>query len=68
MHEILSSAFVQDIAVNLAVSPIVFARGFVFGKWRGRKQASGRNLEQYDFHPFVVDSDGFPHFNLPLVE
>jgi YheO-like PAS domain len=68
MPEILSSTFIQDIAVNLAVSLIVFAGGFVLGKWRARKQATGRNLEQYDFYPFVVDKDGFPQFSLPLFE
>jgi hypothetical protein len=68
MPEFLSSAFLQDVAVNLAVSLIVFTGGFVFGKWRGRRQARGRNLEQYDFYPFIVDADGFPQFNLQLFE
>ena len=42
--------------------------GFVFGKWRARRQALGRNLEQFDFYPFIVDTDGFPQFNLQLFE
>jgi hypothetical protein len=68
MPEILSSSFLQDIAVNLAVSLLVFTGGFVLGKWRARRQALGRNLEQYNFYPFIVDTDGFPQFSLQLFE
>jgi len=59
---------VADLATNLVVSLIVFATGFLIGKWRGRKSLQGRNLEQYEFYPFVVDADGFPQFSLPLFE
>ena len=68
MPDLLSSPWVGDVAANLVVSLIIFAGGFLIGKWRGRRLARGRNLEQYDFYPFVVDKDGFPEFNLALFE
>jgi hypothetical protein len=68
MFEFLSDSWVRDLAVNLAVSLIVFAVGFLIGKHRERRMARGRNLEQYDFYPFSVDPQGFPEFNLALFE
>lgn len=68
MFEWVLSPWMQDVLVNLAVSLIVFAIGFLIGKWRGRRQMRGRNLEQYDFYPFTVDEHGFPVFGLPLFE
>ena len=68
MQEWITSPWLQDFASNLLVSLVVFAVGFVIGKWRGRRQARGRNLEQYDFYPFAVDKDGFPQFSLPDFE
>ena len=66
MQEILSSPWLRDIATNLVVTVIVFAAGFLIGKYRQRALMRGRNLEQYDFDPFAVDADGFPNFSLQL--
>jgi hypothetical protein len=66
VQEFLSSPWLRDVAANLAVSAIVFAAGFLIGKYRQRALTRGRNLEQYDFYPFVVDADGFPNFSLEL--
>lgn len=68
MFEFLSGSWARDLVVNLAVSLIVFAVGFLIGKHRERRMARGRNLEQYDFYPFSVDPQGFPEFNLRLFE
>lgn len=68
MSEIIAIPWLQELATNLAVSLVLFTGGFLIGKWRGRRQRSGRNLEQYDFYPFVVDGDGFPQFSLELFE
>jgi hypothetical protein len=68
MSDLISSDWLSDIATNLTVSLIVFAIGYLFGKWRGRRARHFRNLEQYDFYPYTVDADGFPHFSLPLFE
>ncbi|HQR24520.1 MAG TPA: PAS domain-containing protein [Steroidobacteraceae bacterium] len=68
VQDILGSPWLRDIAVNLVVSAIVFAVGFAIGKYRQRALMRGRNLEQYDFYPFEVDADGFPHFSLTLFQ
>jgi predicted transcriptional regulator YheO len=68
MPDLISSQWIQDVAANLVVALIVFAGGYVIGKWRGRRSRHARNLEQYDFYPFTVDADGFPQFSLPLFE
>jgi hypothetical protein len=49
MQEWIASPWLQDFASNLLVSLVVFAVGFVIGKWRGRRQARGRNLEPARF-------------------
>lgn len=58
----------RDIGVNLLVSLVIFSIGYLIGHWRLRRQLRGRNLEQYEFYPFVADADGFPQFSLPLFE
>lgn len=68
MSDLLASAWVQELTVNLAASLVLFGGGYLIGKWRGRRQRLGRNLEQYDFYPFVVDAQGFPQFSLELFE
>jgi hypothetical protein len=66
MLEWISKPWVEDIAANLVVSLLLLAIGYLIGKWRGRRQLRGRNLEQYPFYPFSVDADGFPQFNPTL--
>ena len=61
MPEATLHSMMRDIGINLVVSLMLFAVGFVIGNWRVRRQLRGRNLEQYDFYPFVADGDGFPH-------
>ena len=64
MLEIVSMDWLVELATNLLVSLILLAAGYLFGKRKERAQLTGRNLEQYDFYPFVVDADGFPEFSL----
>jgi hypothetical protein len=61
-------SLLRDVGVNLLVSLLLFAVGYLVGRWRMRRQLRGRNLEQYDFYPFVSDADGFPQFSLPHFE
>lgn len=61
-------SWMQDIGTNLIVSLLLFAGGYIIGHWRVRRQLRGRNLEQYDFYPFVADQDGFPQFSLAHFE
>jgi hypothetical protein len=62
------TSWAQEITVSLVVSLLLFAGGFAIGKWRARRQLQGRNVEQYDFYPFVADANGFPQFNLELFQ
>jgi hypothetical protein len=64
--ELLS--WMKDIGTNLVVSLLLFAGGYAIGHWRLRRRLRGRNLEQYDFYPFVADADGFPQFSLEQFE
>jgi predicted transcriptional regulator YheO len=68
MPESTLAPLLQELGVNLLVSLIVFGFGYLFGRWRMRRQLRGRNLEQYDFYPFVADADGFPQFSLEQFE
>jgi hypothetical protein len=62
------AGWVQDLAVNLVASVVFLAVGYAIGKWRTRRQLAGRNLEQYEFYPFVADAHGFPQFSLELFQ
>jgi predicted transcriptional regulator YheO len=68
MPELNLGPWLQEVGTNLAVSLLVFVGGYLAGKWRGRRQGLGRNLEQYDFYPFVEDADGFAQFSLDQFE
>src|SRR4029450_8328832 len=40
------------------------AAGFVWGKYKERRQKFGRNLEEYDFYPFTISRENFGEFSL----
>src|ERR1700746_3603945 len=58
----------SDITVNVVASiiasAILFAGGFLWGKYKERRRKFGRNLEEYDFYPFTVSRENFGEFNL----
>ena len=57
----------SDITVNLIASIIasliLLAVGFLWGKYKERRKF-GRNLEEYDFYPYVINRENVPEFNL----
>jgi hypothetical protein len=57
----------SDITVNviasLIASAILLAVGFFWGKYKERRRF-GRNLEEYDFYPYIINRDNLPEFNL----
>src|SRR6266404_5094424 len=57
----------SDITVNLIASIIasiiLFAIGFLWGKYKERRKF-GRNLEEYDFYPYTINRDNVPEFDL----
>ena len=58
----------NDITVNviasIIASAILFAGGFLWGKYKERRRKFGRNLDEYDFYPFTVTRENFGEFNL----
>jgi predicted transcriptional regulator YheO len=64
MLEFAENTWITEIGSALIVSVVWFVIGLLIGKRRERSRARGRNLDQYDFYPFVVDAQGFPVFDL----
>ncbi len=62
--ESLVGPIIENVIAGLLGSAIVFGGGFLVGRYRERRRARGRNLEDYDFYPFEVDRDHFAHFDL----
>jgi len=53
-----------ELVVNVFASAILLGFGFLGGKYRERRVARGRNLEEYDFYPFDVDAQKVLFFDL----
>jgi predicted transcriptional regulator YheO len=57
----------SDITVNviasIIASAILLAAGFLWGKYKERRRF-GRNLEEYDFYPYLINRDNLPEFSL----
>ena len=66
MQDFVMNSWVGEIATNLVVSLLLFAAGFLIGKYRQRALLKGRNLEQYGFYPYTVDASGFPAFSMEM--
>lgn len=63
----MAAAFGSEVTINVVASIIasliLLAAGFLWGKYRERKRF-GKNLEEYDFYPYVINRDNVPEFNL----
>ena len=61
-------AFQSELSINVIASIIVsllfLSAGFVWGKYKERRRKFGRNLEEYDFYPFIVSRENFGEFSL----
>lgn len=51
------SPWLVNILSGLIVSLILFAVGYLLGKKKEREKFRGKNLEEYDFYPFDLDSE-----------
>ncbi len=58
----------SEISINVIASIIAslffLAAGFLWGKYKERRRKFGRNLEEYDFYPFIVSRENFGEFSL----
>lgn len=58
------SPWVINILSGLTVSGLLFLGGYLYGKYREKKKYQGKNLEEYDFYPFNLDSNNKCYFDL----
>ena len=52
-----------EIVINVVASAILLAFGFIGGKYRERRLAGGKQLEEYAFYPFNLDDTGMLKFD-----
>ncbi len=60
----LEHSIAVPVAAEVIVSLILFAGGYLIGKYRERKAAFGKSLDEFDFYPFEVDKNNFPQFSI----
>jgi predicted transcriptional regulator YheO len=67
MSSLIAAGFGSDITINvlasIIASAILLGVGFLFGKYKERRQY-GKRLEEYDFYPYTINRDNFPEFSL----
>jgi predicted transcriptional regulator YheO len=64
MIKALQSELGSNIIASIIASLFFLAAGFVWGKYKERRRKFGRNLEEYDFYPFIVTRENFGEFSL----
>ena len=53
----------MNVIASIIASIILLGAGFLWGKYKERRKF-GRNLDEYDFYPFVVTRENFGEFSL----
>lgn len=64
MIKALQSELSSNLIASIIVSVFSLAAGFLWGKYKERRHKFGRNLEEYDFYPFIVTRENFGQFSL----
>jgi predicted transcriptional regulator YheO len=64
MIEALQSELSINVIASIVASLCFLTAGFVWGKYKERRQKFGRNLEEYDFYPFTISRENFGEFSL----
>ena len=64
MIKALQNELSINIVASIIVSLLFLAIGFLWGKYKERRHKFGRNLEEYDFYPFIVTRENFGEFSL----
>lgn len=64
MINALQSELGINVIASIIVSALFLVIGFVWGKYKERQRKFGRNLEEYDFYPFIVSRENFGEFSL----
>src|SRR6187551_3071727 len=64
MINALQSELTINVVASIIVSLLFLGLGFLWGKYKERQRKFGRNLEEYDFYPFIVSRENFGEFSL----
>src|SRR4026208_639858 len=64
MSKVVQSDLSINVIASIIVSLLFLVTGFLWGKYKEQRRKFGRNLEEYDFYPFMVTRENFGEFNL----
>ena len=64
MIKAVQSELSVNVIASIIVSLLFLVTGFLWGKYKERRGKFGRNLEEYDFYPFIVTRENFGEFSL----
>src|SRR3954467_2438245 len=64
MTNALQGELTINVVASIIVSLLFLGLGFLWGKYKERQRKFGRNLEEYDFYPFIVTRENFGEFSL----
>lgn len=62
--DILNNPWVSNFIVEIVGGLFLVAAGFFVGRYRERKRAQGRSLDDYDFYPYESTKENFAEFSL----
>src|SRR5258708_1544796 len=64
MSKVVQSDLSVNVIASIIVSLLFLVTGFLWGKYKEQRRKFGRNLEEYDFYPFIVTRENFGEFSL----
>jgi len=64
MIKALQSELSINVIASIIVSMLFLVTGFLWGKYKEKRRKFGKNLEEYDFYPFMVTRENFGEFSL----
>src|SRR3954453_13078372 len=64
MINALQSELTISVVASIIASLLFLALGFLWGKYKERRRKFGKNLDEYDFFPFIVTRENFGEFSL----
>ena len=62
--EIVNNPWIAKFIVEMTVSLVLLAAGYLVGRYRERKRMLGRCLDDYDFYPYASTPENFAEFSL----
>jgi predicted transcriptional regulator YheO len=57
---------ILNIIYGLVASAVFVGIGFLYGRYKERKEKAGKPLEEYSFYPFTIDENNMLQFNFNL--